>query len=90
MNKQNTNLHDILYDALNIDEKPDNPFETDEINNPLSEFCEQYIYETAAKPDYADDGWSNLINIIEEAQRNAFKVGFETAVALLMKGGVHQ
>ena len=90
MEKQkNTSLYDTLYDMLSVDEKSDNPFEPDAIDKPLSEFYSQYIYETASKPENADNGWLNIINIIDEAQRNAFKIDFETAVTLIVKGGVN-
>lgn len=86
--KQGMNLYDALYDLLNVEEKKDNPFETDAINEPFGVFCDKYIMETVDKPTDPNVGFQEIVGVFEEVQRNAFKIGFETAVSLIVKGGI--
>lgn len=81
------NLYDALYDALDDCSVTNNPFEQDDVRKSFFKFCNQYIYETEKKFDDADDGFTEISNIICNDRRNAFKVGFETAVLLIVKGG---
>lgn len=62
MNKNQT-LHDALYDALNVDERENNPFETDEINKPFETFCAKYIHGTVDKPEDPEDGYRDIVHV---------------------------
>ena len=70
-----------IYASLVEEEIQDNPFETSEINYKLNKFDDTYLKKGSYDEKFkAFDELSDLNSAI---QRNAFAVGFRTAVELL-------
>ena len=70
-----------IYASLVEEEIQDNPFETSEINYKLNQFDDTYLKKGSYDEKFkAFDELSDLNSAI---QRNAFAVGFHTAVELL-------
>lgn len=69
-----------LYENLKYTQrKDDNPFEVAEVNEPFEELCD-------ALPEEFEEHerlYNILIDCIEQAERNAFKIGFCVAKGLL-------
>ena len=72
---------DQLYESLKYtDYKDDNLFEVDEVNEPFKELCDALPKEFNER----DRLYNILINCIEQAERNAFHIGFSVAKGLLL------
>lgn len=72
---------DQLYESLKYtDYKDDNLFEVDEVNEPFKELCDALPKEF----NEHERLYSILINCIEQAERNAFHIGFSVAKGLLL------
>lgn len=85
-------LINAMYDAINENYGAQTPFQTQESNELESCFKKKYApdYELS-KRGASTDAYSqfsdNLTDLVWRNIRNAFEVGFNTAVQLLMGGG---
>lgn len=73
-------LDEIFDSLLYTDTKEDNIFEIPEVNKPFEEICETF-------PSDLDENnrlYSLLVSCIEEAERNAFKLGYKAALELIL------
>lgn len=77
------NLVDVLFDALNVESKDDNPFECEAANKLFDDFCKKYICGVLTDPAVSNDSYLELGGIILEERKNAFKIGFQAALSLL-------
>ncbi len=90
MNKQF--LINAMYDAINENYGAQTPFQTQESNELESDFKKKYAPDyKLSKRGTITDAYSqfsdNLTDLVWGNIRNAFEVGFNTAVQLLMGGG---
>jgi hypothetical protein len=70
-----------IYDSLFKEKILDNPFETSEINDKLNQFTDTYLNKGSYDEKFK--AFDELSNLNFAIQRNAFAVGFHTAVELL-------
>lgn len=74
---------DKLFQMINDDEVCLNPFETSsEVKRTYDAFCQKYIYTTKEIKDGQDDMWECFIKALSSERKQAFKVGYNTAVKL--------
>lgn len=70
---------DQLYESLKYT-RDDNLFEVAEVNEPFEELCDALPKEF----NEHERLYTILINCIEQAERNAFHIGFSVAKGLLL------
>lgn len=72
---------DLIYNAINVEEKADNPFETSQTNTPYEAFYEEYI-KPFEKTDLTrcNDMWLAFGEALCAERERAFKVGYTTAI----------
>lgn len=68
----------MLYDELSEKFVPDNPFETAKGREVLSYFFKWFLEQNE------EEKYNELVDLYYYGQKNAFAVGFRTAVKLLM------
>lgn len=69
-----------LYESLKYTDREDNPFEVAEVNEPFKELCDALPEEFKEHERL----YNILIDCIEQAERNAFYIGFSAAKSLLL------
>lgn len=63
----------------------ENPFETLQFQKAYEEFCEKYIFKNGGVYDEKENEmWDCFVSALCETRLIAFKVGFRTAIDLLM------
>lgn len=73
-------LDEIFDSLLYTDIKEDNIFEIPEVNKPFEEICKTFPSDL----DENERLCSLLVSCIEEAERNAFKLGYKAALELIL------
>lgn len=79
-----------LFQMVNDDNIYSNPFETAEVNNTHETFCKKYIYTTKELKDGQNDMWECFVEALAAERKQAFRVGYNTAVKLIFSGGVRK
>lgn len=72
-----------LYYSINDDEKALNPFERGEAELHYNAFCKKYI-DIIKGYDEQNQEWEDLMKILASEREQAFKIGFKTAVSLIV------
>lgn len=78
MNKE---ILDHIYNAVNAEDKADNPFETLQTDTPYETFYKEYIKpleETGL--ERCNDMWIAFGDALCAERKQAFKVGYNTAI----------
>lgn len=72
---------DQIYKAINVEEKPDNPFETSQTDTPHEAFYKEYI-KPLEETDLTrcNDMWLAFGKALCAEREQAFKVGYTTAI----------
>lgn len=73
-----------LFDMLNVDGISDNPFESEEDSKLFSVFLKKYIKPFMKDDEQYDEAYSELVEFLECEEKNAFVVGFNTAISLIL------
>lgn len=81
----NQNTLEKLYLAIDSAEDAQaNPFETVEFQRVYENFCNKRIETESTPVDVQNEIWEEFIEVIMITRETAFKVGFKTAVELMM------
>lgn len=78
--KQIITIDELFENLKYTDRRDDNPFEVAEVNEPFEELCDALPEEFKEHERL----YNILVNCIEQAERNAFHVGFSVAKSLLL------
>lgn len=82
----NPNALEKLYLAMDAEDIRDNKFDTAAFHRAYENFTEKYIEVETNSLDQQNTMWDDLNIVIASARKTAFKIGFKTAVELMMGG----
>ena len=77
-----------LYSILNDESKSGNPFYTTENEALFLQFCQKHLGETGEYDEKFDKAWEDLGTLLYEENKNAFIVGYKTALSLILAGSL--
>lgn len=79
-------LLSAMFQAIMDGDPTDSKLDTYELNAKFDKIFDKYLPDSKDDYDTRNDGEMDFIAIVHEYMENAFNVGFNTAVQLLVRG----